>query len=204
MSLSKLEVHPLKSRPTSTLPNAARIAIATRWIAAAALVWACASGCARLSGPVHVLPADHPDALAFLAAHNRARASVAPKPQPPLAPLRWSNALATQAAKTAARCAFDHSGSAYGENLIARKNAHPPADAVANWMAERADWDPAARRCTSGRACGHYTQIVWRESRELGCASQRCERGSPMGGGPWFLTVCNYAPAGNTSGRAPY
>ncbi|MBK7948411.1 MAG: Fis family transcriptional regulator [Deltaproteobacteria bacterium] len=188
---------PRRAHPTG-------IAIATRLLAALALVWASASGCARNSGPIHVLPADHPDALAFVAAHNRARAAVAPRPKTPLAPLRWSNALATQAAKTAARCDFDHSRSPYGENLIARKSAHPPAVAVDVWLAERADWSPAMRRCASGRSCGHYTQIVWRESRELGCASQRCERGSPMGRGPWFLTVCNYAPAGNVAGEAPY
>lgn len=168
------------------------------------LAWTGALGCGGPIGPVHPLPADHPDALAFVAAHNRTRASAAPAPKPPLAPLRWSATLATEAAKTAARCKFDHGGSDYGENLVARKIAHPPADAVSIWTAERTDWDPAARRCRSGRACGHYTQIVWRESRELGCASQRCSRGSPMGGGEWFLTVCNYAPAGNVSGRAPY
>ncbi|MFO0688135.1 MAG: CAP domain-containing protein [Myxococcota bacterium] len=173
-------------------------------LVAFALVCAAALGCGGALGPVRVLRADDPEALAYLAAHNRARATATPKPSPPLAPMRWSAALAREAAKTAARCHFDHGGSDYGENLVARRIAHPPRDAVAIWMAEQADWDPIARRCRAGRSCGHYTQVVWRESDELGCASRQCEHGSPMGGGEWFLTVCNYAPAGNEAGRAPY
>lgn len=190
--------------PVHATGHAPARALALAFVVALALGFATALGCGGPIGPVRVLPADHPDARAFLAAHNHARATASPRPKPPLAPLRWSDALAREAAKTAARCRFSHGGSDFGENLVARKLAHPPADAVAVWTAERTDWDPIARRCRAGRACGHYTQIVWRESRELGCASQRCDGGSPMGRGEWFLTVCNYAPAGNDAGRAPY
>lgn len=141
-----------------------------------------------------------PEALAFVEAHNRARASA----EPSLPALRWSAELAAHAAGLAARCEFEHSAGPFGENIAARTSAVPAAATVASWMEESADWNHAANRCAPGRVCTHYTQVVWRESRELGCASRRCEQGSPFGRGAWHLTVCNYAPAGNRSGERPY
>ncbi|MEO7138026.1 MAG: CAP domain-containing protein [Gemmatimonadales bacterium] len=46
--------------------------------------------------------------------------------------------------------------------------------------------------------CGHYTQLVWRATREVGCALNSCP-------GPAFPNsiVCNYGPGGN-SGGPPY
>lgn len=39
-------------------------------------------------------------------------------------------------------------------------------------------------------ACGHYTQVVWRDSERLGCGVGDC-----TGGGE--IWVCNYDPPGN-------
>jgi pathogenesis-related protein 1 len=46
--------------------------------------------------------------------------------------------------------------------------------------------------------CGHYTQIVWRTSINLGCALQDCP-GLTYGN----TIVCDYGPGGN-GGGAPY
>jgi pathogenesis-related protein 1 len=79
------------------------------------------------------------------------------------------------------------------------------ADAiVGEWAAEAKDFDPRSARCAAGAVCTHYTQIVWRATSELGCASARCDQDSPFGRDPWFLTVCSYAPAGNLRGARPY
>ncbi|RXY91726.1 CAP domain-containing protein, partial [Klebsiella pneumoniae] len=43
---------------------------------------------------------------------------------------------------------------------------------------------------------GHYSQIVWRETREVGCA---IETGNGMD-----VLVCRYFPAGNVIGQSPY
>lgn len=43
---------------------------------------------------------------------------------------------------------------------------------------------------------GHYSQIVWRDTREVGCAI-RTGRGVDV-------LVCRYHPAGNVMGKAPY
>ncbi len=45
---------------------------------------------------------------------------------------------------------------------------------------------------------GHFSQIVWKATREVGCATQQCPNGvgnTQSGVGPYF-TVCNYSPPG--------
>jgi hypothetical protein len=42
----------------------------------------------------------------------------------------------------------------------------------------------------------HFTQVVWKGSLTVGCASHFCAAGSPMGTlNSWFM-VCNYGPEG--------
>ena len=43
---------------------------------------------------------------------------------------------------------------------------------------------------------GHYTQLVWRDTREVGCAVAR--------GTGYDVLVCRYWPAGNWMGESPY
>jgi pathogenesis-related protein 1 len=44
--------------------------------------------------------------------------------------------------------------------------------------------------------CGHYTQIVWRDTTSVGCAAQSCPQGE--------IWVCDYSPPGNYVGQHPY
>lgn len=45
-------------------------------------------------------------------------------------------------------------------------------------------------------AWGHFSQMVWKSTEEIGCASQYCDAGTIFSGfGSWF-TVCNYGPEG--------
>ena len=60
----------------------------------------------------------------------------------------------------------------------------------------------ANNSCDAGQMCGHYTQLVWRDSVRIGCAVHRC---SPLPGfGPADLIVCEYDPPGNWVGEKPY
>lgn len=43
---------------------------------------------------------------------------------------------------------------------------------------------------------GHYTQIVWRDTQQIGCAVARTAQRDVL--------VCRYWPAGNRSGSQPY
>ena len=147
------------------------------------------------------------DAKSMLEEHNTLRAAVG------VPELRWSDALARQAATWAAKlkksgCAMQHSRGTLGENLYwasARKtggrNIPQPItekEVVAGWAAEKQWYSRAANSCEAppGKTCGHYTQMVWEATREVGCAKAICNDSSQI----W---VCNYAPVGNVLGQRP-
>lgn len=180
----------------------ARLAVA--FLTAAAL-----AACSR-SAAVRPAVADAASFARLVDGHNRVRARVRPPARPPLPNLTWSAEIAAAARDWAEGCRFRHSGQRgkLGENLFAMSGNEPDAAvlaaAVRSWAAESADYDSARDACRSGKVCGHYTQMVWRDTRWIGCALARCERGSPFGTGSWSLVVCNYAPPGNYRGRKPY
>ena len=100
-----------------------------RWSSSPAAALLCAGllGCSGAPPRANAAAPGDAEALAFTEAHNRARAAADPPAEPPLQPLRWSDALASHAAQVAARCEFEHSQGAYGENIAARKTAAGPA-----------------------------------------------------------------------------
>jgi hypothetical protein len=52
---------------------------------------------------------------------------------------------------------------------------------------------------------GHYSQIVWKSTTSVGCATQYCPNGlanTGTGVSPYF-TVCNYSPPGQSSSCNP-
>lgn len=46
-------------------------------------------------------------------------------------------------------------------------------------------------------AWGHYSQIVWTGTKQIGCAIQKCEAGTMESGMAAYMSTCNYYPAGN-------
>lgn len=155
---------------------------------------------------------DDPRRRELIDAHNRWRSAVG------VGPLRWADDLATGARQWADRlarernCRMQHSPAELrqqtGENLFwasprrwsdGRVELQPlsGAQVVDSWGQERDDYQPARNTCRAGRVCGHYTQVVWRDTREVGCAMQQCDDRSQV----W---VCRYRPAGNWVGQRPY
>jgi pathogenesis-related protein 1 len=135
-----------------------------------------------------------PIAHEMMTAHNSVRARLG------LPPLSWSDELAEYARKWAstliARGEFSHSGSSrYGENLFEIAGASATADdVVAAWASEAKSYNYRNNTC-SGR-CGHYTQIVWRDTKLLGCGVARNRMRE--------VWVCDYEPPGNIVGERPY
>lgn len=179
-----------------------------------------ATAAPRASGPAAGSRArPSPAPAAWLAAHNAVRAGtfpgvpLRPAPSPPLPPLRWSAAAAAAALAQASACVYAHGsgrgadGTPRGENLAASTPGRwsTPAAVVAEWASEWADYAPARRGCAPGRACGHYTQLVWRATTAVGCARATCRVNAPFGGAPtWDFYVCQYEPPGNVIGQRPY
>jgi uncharacterized protein YkwD len=145
---------------------------------------------------VALVPAQDSDmAREMLAAHNAVRAKVG------VPPLAWSEDLARVAQEWAntliAERRFDHRPkSKYGENMFRMDGARVTAQKVVDrWASEQANFDRKSNKCRGGE-CGHYTQIVWRTTKEVGCAVAR--------GGSREIWVCEYAPPGNYVGQRPY
>ncbi|KAG8367694.1 hypothetical protein BUALT_Bualt16G0099700 [Buddleja alternifolia] len=133
----------------------------------------------------------------FLSTQNKARAALR------LAPLVWDTKLARYAQWYAnlrrGDCALEHSNGPYGENIFwGSGDGWTPAQAAAAWVAERRVYNYWSNSCVYGQACGHYTQIVWKETRRIGCARVVCDYDGGV-----FMT-CNYDPPGNYYGEKPY
>jgi uncharacterized protein YkwD len=144
----------------------------------------------------------------MLAAHNAARAAVNPAPSTPLPAMTWDATVATAAQSWADQCNFSHNTGGYGQNLYAStarsaSAAPTPQSVVDSWVSEVAYYDYATNSCTD--VCGHYTQVVWRNSTLLGCGITYCTTGSPFSSSAtWYNVVCDYSPAGNYVGQKPY
>ncbi len=142
-----------------------------------------------------------------LKVHNDARAAARPAPTPALRPLAWDDDLAEVAQAYADRCKYGHSMGEYGENLFAQAGKQvTPEEAMGAWAAEIKDYDHATGTCAAGAKCGHYTQMVWRDTTRVGCGVADCTTGSPFGSDfpTWQYWVCNYDPIGNWQGEKPY
>jgi hypothetical protein len=146
-------------------------------------------------------PVLDPVAQAWVDAHNAARGRAEPTPEPALPDLTWDDGLAEVAATWAAGCVFEHSTTQYGENLAAFSASVESADVVDAWFSEIEFYDYATDSCEAGEMCGHYTQVVWRDTARVGCAVESCTLDG-FGRGDFY--VCNYDPAGNWVGEKPY
>ncbi|MEO8671684.1 MAG: CAP domain-containing protein [Tahibacter sp.] len=139
-------------------------------------------------------------------AHNCTRRTVVPVASPRLPLLTWSASLAATAQAYANRCVYAHSGAAgLGENIYAAAPwAASEKKALNSWVSEASSYIYSTNGCSG--TCGHYTQVVWRKSTNIGCATKNCSINTPFGAKfpKWTLVVCNYSPAGNVNGRLPY
>jgi pathogenesis-related protein 1 len=119
-----------------------------------------------------------------------------------VAPLSWSPKLASFAQDWAntlvARNEFKHrANNNYGENLAAAQGkSFSPKSVVEYWGEEVRDYNYNTNSCKPGEMCGHYTQLVWHKTREVGCAKAKS--------GNKEVWVCNYNPPGNYVGQKPY
>jgi uncharacterized protein YkwD len=149
---------------------------------------------------------DSPDARVYVDAHNAVRAAVQ-KPAnysgtwTAVPPVTWSDAVATTAQDWAENlrdsmdCGLMHaSGTGYGENLAAGSNVDA-ARAVEMWASEIKNYTYSPQYSFENDT-GHYTQIVWRKTTQIGCGRATC--------GNRAVVACRYSPPGNYIGQAPY
>ncbi|XP_021724782.1 cysteine-rich venom protein-like [Chenopodium quinoa] len=51
-------------------------------------------------------------------------------------------------------------------------------DAIATWVAEKQWYNYDNNNCSSGYVCGHYTQVVWKQTKMAGCSKIICDSGN--------------------------
>jgi pathogenesis-related protein 1 len=149
--------------------------------------------------------------------HNRERAELK------VQPLTWSDSLAAQAQAYADHlttlgivCSPPPQGCkpepphgaaneniALGVTLPAELGVNSPAEFAQMWADEKVKYNAGQR---SGTGIGHYTAMVWKDTREVGCGfalGTVPDEVTLSGGGTDFL-VCRYSPPGNVPGQAPF
>jgi len=138
-----------------------------------------------------------------LAAHNAERASLS------LPPLRWNCHLEQDASEWAQALlrqgALAHADAGtrkgIGENLwMGTSGRWPLEQMIGRFIEEKQQYRhgrfPDVSVTGNGADVGHYSQIVWRDTREVGCALARDSARDVL--------VCRYYPAGNVQGRVPF
>jgi hypothetical protein len=140
----------------------------------------------------------------LVAAHNRERAALG------IPSLEWDEQLAAGARDWADHLAatelFEHSPNEPGQQPIGENiwggtpGRFSPERMVGLWVSEKNNFKEGVfpANSTTGRVddVSHYTQVVWRESRRVGCAVSRGAREE--------ILVCRYSRAGNVIGRVPF
>ncbi|MEM7778910.1 MAG: CAP family protein [Pseudomonadota bacterium] len=151
---------------------------------------------------VQALPQDNVQTReqVWLIAHNAERAEFG------VPALRWSDALEREARDWAETLARDevmrHSSyqerKGTGENLwMGTAGYYRAEQMIAHFAAEKQYFAPGrfpqVSRTGDWSDVGHFTQIVWADTREVGCAMAR--------GARYDFLVCRYYPSGNVMGR---
>lgn len=144
----------------------------------------------------------------MLAAHNALRQAVG------VSSLIYSQTLAQSAQKWSDKlqkndCSPQHDATSnYGENLFwsSRTGGEnldllaTPSTVTNAWASEIEDYNYSSNSCRPGKVCGHYTQIVWKDTTEIGCGVSLCQKGNIRS----QIWVCRYNPPGNYIGENPY
>ncbi|XP_042238003.1 scoloptoxin SSD976-like [Homarus americanus] len=170
----------------------------------------------------------------ILRKHNTLREQVAtggeitgdPGPQPSAADMKemvWNDELAQVAQKWAEQCPSGHDNYAerricsadyqVGQNLYWEYSFNSAIDwekAIQAWYDEVADMpntvvESFTSSVPSGKAIGHYTQVVWGRTFEVGCGI--ISHTVDLSGTTYpesKVMVCNYGPAGNFRGSPVY
>ena len=126
-----------------------------------------------------------PTAADWVKAHNKYRRRHIDTPD-----VKWSNALTQSAQNWADKCQWKHSDSPNGENM-AEGGFSNAEEVVELWYEEIEDYDYNNPVYTDDT--GHFTQVVWKETTEIGCGYN-----SSCG-----IYVCHYNPPGNYFGQFP-
>lgn len=114
----------------------------------------------------------------------------------------WNPKLAVAASQNSKTCYFKHtSHNQYGENIAAGQQSIEQV--MKEWVYGPGERESYVRSDPTSHS--HYTQVVWADTKEIGCALTTCPQmgGVSLGAGPIKYWVCEYDPPGNVMGWSP-
>ncbi|CAI7613512.1 unnamed protein product [Penicillium glandicola] len=127
--------------------------------------------------------------------------------------LTWSSGLESAALTLASTCSYGHdtsiaySGGSYGQNIAYGYEAALVGEKVISEMMYTDEapyfanlYGEANPDMTNFSNWGHFSQIVWKATTLVGCATVDCTDLANVGGAAPY-TVCNYASPGNVEGE---
>ncbi|EPS39301.1 hypothetical protein H072_6901 [Dactylellina haptotyla CBS 200.50] len=105
--------------------------------------------------------------------------------------VKWNKVLATYASRAGRKCQFKHSGGPYGENLAGGGPMNNPV--WYQWYLYTEVQNYNYNNPGFSSATGHFTQLVWKGTTEMGCAwIAGCSNLS-------YMVWCEFSPPGNVS-----
>lgn len=137
--------------------------------------------------------------------------------------LSWDPTLASYAQQVAASCNFVHNtsvifpcyfrasmltscsqvgGGGYGQNLDSGQDAEHIGVSITDRLYNREmplytnNFGKDSPDMSNFHEWGHFSQIVWKTTTTVGCATQFCPNGMPGYPDVKSFTVCNYSPPG--------
>ena len=147
--------------------------------------------------------------------HNHERAAVG------VPPLAWSDKLAADAKTeaeylvTVGKLTHEGCGGCNGSGNLAEsiKWGFAPTfspisteQLMQGWVDEKAKWVSGTILTEANwYPTGHYTQMVWKTTTQIGCATAITKDGGPPGAiSENVYLSCHYSPPGNYMGQSPY
>ncbi|XP_005372245.1 cysteine-rich secretory protein 1-like [Microtus ochrogaster] len=123
--------------------------------------------------------------------------------------MQWNSEAQVNAQAWANQCSYQHSSQETrkienlrcGENIFMASYPASWSQVIKSWHAESKNFKFGSGPTTPGAAVGHYTQLVWNSSHQLGCGVAECPN-NPLK----YFYVCHYCPPGNFLNRiyTPY
>jgi len=129
--------------------------------------------------------------------------------------LVWSEKLEAAAQEHANKCVKAHSTDlqkhykeSKGESLsfdpihLGMERGYPFVESIDKWYGEKKHFGynqkgaASCRGVVDGEGCGHFQQIVWAYTYEVGCARAVCPKDVIAVGHQGTMDVCQYRPAG--------
>uniref|UniRef100_A0A3Q2DQD9 Cysteine rich secretory protein 3 n=1 Tax=Cyprinodon variegatus TaxID=28743 RepID=A0A3Q2DQD9_CYPVA len=147
--------------------------------------------CVHVLGAIRATSAEQTE---IVNKHNTLRRGVNPTASN-MMKMSWNKEAAANAQAWAATCSMQHSSSSSreitsgcGENLYMSSSKNTWSNAIQTWYNEVKDYRYGVGS-TNGGVVGHYTQVVWAKSNQVGCAMAYCPNSKYK-----YFYVCHYCP----------